>query len=903
MFCHKYRDHVLLIRGDDKCKIDLGDPGQPLETGTRNKKCIASSKTEVMALDHNWHADSITPSVWQLVDIPQDFEDSWYPGDVFVGLKDAALQPSTPFRHATELWHLLDEAQGPFDIPPIGVSYSDGGGDRNNTKYAVQASWLAIFIQGDFDRLIVMRTVPGHSIDNNVERVMAVLNLGCQNLALMREQLEETLEAKFKGATSMTDIRTICEGEPQLLAAYLKAVQPVIDLLGARFSRLHWTDKEILVYSARPDKEMDAMFDIIQRMTPDEGVVFDRTKMDKKSLSAVTWLWDILQRHTRVFTYHIEFFKVEGCACIACAGGFIKPPRLPLEVFRELHPFPLPILGDNSADGKQHYKPFEDMWGSHPVEVLPEDLSKMTDEDTPFKAFFTMPYARQVIVCGECNKPRVLYAKTALTSNEKAVVIRATERSTYMCGGALFPEEDHPLQKRVVVRRAITCAAPVESIYYQKKTAAMPPCCCYCGVKGEDLYIDPALQTINNLPICIPCKEAGKKNVPGRKRGRAAGASAAARQFTPAPTAVAAPFNKQQKGRSRTDLADGKKGAKKQRKEPVQISYARDEEEIEKISAGPSVSHETDAYVESTPAVEPDAPAGVPLRVVDEVSPVDALEETSTQGEAVTPRRAASASVPHVPGQTQAGVSKWFARAPQPRARPQLKPRPPDGWEWVIEKIEEMRAETPASVDDFHRFLLELRGEPEPEFECLVAALLSVQCRDGVALAAMQKLKAGVKEEGVTVAAITSMSVDDLGNYISSCNYYKTKAKNIKAIAEILTQRFDGRIPKSATQLTSLPGVGPKIAHLVMSIAFGKNSGIVVDTHVHRFARRIGWTSDSAARSAEHTRKDLELWMPQGLWGDITLLIIGFAQRICTPTNPKCNECPLQTRPISAPLH
>ncbi|KAK3257167.1 hypothetical protein CYMTET_33738 [Cymbomonas tetramitiformis] len=242
---------------------------------------------------------------------------------------------------------------------------------------------------------------------------------------------------------------------------------------------------------------MDAMFDIIQRMTPDDGVVFDRTKMDKKSLSAVTWLWDILQRHTRVFTYHIEFFKVEGCACIACAGGFIKPPRLPLEVFRELHPFPLPILGDNSADGKQHYKPFEDMWGSHPVEVLPEDLSKMTDEDTPFKAFFNMPYARQVIVCGECNKPRVLYAKTALTSNEKAVVIRATERSTYLCGGALFPEEDHPLQKRVVVRRAITCAAPVESIYYQKKTAAMPPCCCYCGVKGEDLYIDPALHTIN----------------------------------------------------------------------------------------------------------------------------------------------------------------------------------------------------------------------------------------------------------------------------------------------------------------------------------------------------------------------------------------------------------------------
>lgn len=106
-----------------------------------------------------------------------------------------------------------------------------------------------------------------------------------------------------------------------------------------------------------------------------------------------------------------------------------------------------------------------------------------------------------------------------------------------------------------------------------------------------------------------------------------------------------------------------------------------------------------------------------------------------------------------------------------------------------------------------------------------------------------------------------------------------TQARYVKEAADELHLRFKGVVPHTASELQRLPGVGPKIAHLVASVAFGLDrSGIVVDTHVRRLSERLGWTSGRACATAEATRVRLEGWLPPELWAETTLLLVGFGQ-------------------------
>ena len=84
-----------------------------------------------------------------------------------------------------------------------------------------------------------------------------------------------------------------------------------------------------------------------------------------------------------------------------------------------------------------------------------------------------------------------------------------------------------------------------------------------------------------------------------------------------------------------------------------------------------------------------------------------------------------------------------------------------------------------------------------------------------------------------------------------------------------------------------LPGVGPKVGHLAMQVAWGETLGIAVDTHVHRISARLGWTR--GAKNAEATRKQLESWMPREQWQDLNPLLVGFGQQVCSD-QPACRS-------------
>eukprot|EP00960_Hanusia_phi_P033238 750357-Hanusia_phi.AAC.3 len=190
---------------------------------------------------------------------------------------------------------------------------------------------------------------------------------------------------------------------------------------------------------------------------------------------------------------------------------------------------------------------------------------------------------------------------------------------------------------------------------------------------------------------------------------------------------------------------------------------------------------------------------------------------------------------------------------------------------------------------------MRIRREEGGDFLCLVAALLSVQCLDSVALKVFEHLREGLGGQ-LTVERVSSMTVEELEPLIKSCNYYKTKAKSIHACAVSLRRRHGGRVPSSFSSLVQLEGVGPKIANLVLSVGLGdETAGLVVDTHVHRVAGRLGWAAKSAeGGKPEDSRRKLEQWVPEQERVDFTLVMISFGQTVCTPQRPSCGVCPVR---------
>ena len=184
----KVKGSSLLIFSDDKSKIDVGEPGALVSTGVRGKKTLAPSSTQLTALDHDLQSkSSLTPSVTMICDVPDDINCSFYRGDVRVCLKDAVFQQSSQFRHAAELSQLLKRRS---EVPPILLLYTDGGPDHRLTYYSVKCALICLFIDLDLDFLVAARTAPGHSWINPVERVMSILNLALQNVAIAREPTE-----------------------------------------------------------------------------------------------------------------------------------------------------------------------------------------------------------------------------------------------------------------------------------------------------------------------------------------------------------------------------------------------------------------------------------------------------------------------------------------------------------------------------------------------------------------------------------------------------------------------------------------------------------------------------------------------------------------------------------------
>jgi endonuclease-3 len=199
------------------------------------------------------------------------------------------------------------------------------------------------------------------------------------------------------------------------------------------------------------------------------------------------------------------------------------------------------------------------------------------------------------------------------------------------------------------------------------------------------------------------------------------------------------------------------------------------------------------------------------------------------------------------------------------------------------EMINDMRKNTNTPVDTMGCHLF------ENDFETLVAALFSSQTKDIITYPAVQRLK----EKGLSVDSILEIDLEELSNIIKPVGFYNKKAKTVKEISKILKDKYNSKIPKSYTDLIKLPGIGPKMAYLILNIIDDQPHGICVDTHVHRIVNRIGWTN---TKTPEATRMALQQVIDKNNWIAINPLLVGFGQSVCKARKPNCSDCILNNR-------
>ncbi|KXS20352.1 DNA glycosylase [Gonapodya prolifera JEL478] len=289
------------------------------------------------------------------------------------------------------------------------------------------------------------------------------------------------------------------------------------------------------------------------------------------------------------------------------------------------------------------------------------------------------------------------------------------------------------------------------------------------------------------------------------------------------------------------------------------------------------------------------------------------------------PRRSSVRS-PGAPkaGQKQQSVEEETDATPDP---PSITITPPQNWEKVVDLVTDFRKTHTAPVDTVGCACLaepelQIRDPKAHRFQTLVSLMLSSQTKDPITAAAMVNIQQHFRsniaqlETSSTVSepppyfcaqSLLGLPDSTLNGLISKVGFHNRKTQYLKQAAKMCLEQHDGDVPASLPFLLSLPGVGPKMAHLFLQSAYGISEGIGVDTHVHRITNRFGWVrteslpAGSPRKGArppfgtgpEGTRKELESWLPRQHWASINPLLVGFGQVHCLPVKPLCSDCPV----------
>lgn len=167
--------------------------------------------------------------------------------------------------------------------------------------------------------------------------------------------------------------------------------------------------------------------------------------------------------------------------------------------------------------------------------------------------------------------------------------------------------------------------------------------------------------------------------------------------------------------------------------------------------------------------------------------------------------------------------------------------------------------------------------------QLLIATMLSAQCTDARVNIVTKDLFVKYPD----MEAFAAADLKELEQDIRPTGFYHNKAKNIIACAKMICEEYGGQVPEKLEDLVRLPGVGRKTANVIRGNIFNEPS-IVVDTHVKRISRRLGFTDES---DPEKIEMELMKALPKDHWILYNIQIITFGRQICFARSPKCGEC------------
>ena len=189
--------------------------------------------------------------------------------------------------------------------------------------------------------------------------------------------------------------------------------------------------------------------------------------------------------------------------------------------------------------------------------------------------------------------------------------------------------------------------------------------------------------------------------------------------------------------------------------------------------------------------------------------------------------------------------------------------------------VEALKAEYPDSICSL---------EYTDPLQCLVATRLSAQCTD----ARVNMVTPELFKRYTCAEDFAESTPEELAEYIKSCGLYKTKSKDIIAMARMLCEKYDGQVPSTLDQLTGLPGIGRKTANLVMGDIFHMDGAVVVDTHCIRITRRLGLHDETDQKKIEFALRKL---LPPKESNDFCHRLVLHGRAVCTARKAMCESC------------
>ncbi len=178
----------------------------------------------------------------------------------------------------------------------------------------------------------------------------------------------------------------------------------------------------------------------------------------------------------------------------------------------------------------------------------------------------------------------------------------------------------------------------------------------------------------------------------------------------------------------------------------------------------------------------------------------------------------------------------------------------------------------------------------ENPLQLLIATILSAQSTDET----VNKVTPVLFKRYKSAKAMAEAPQADVEKIIHSTGFFRQKAKSVQGACRMIAGQFGGKVPDTMEDLITLPGVARKTANVVLGTAFGKNEGVVVDTHIGRLSVRLGLTwSAKNGKDAVKIERDLMQMFPQKEWSFLGHALIWHGRRVCNARKPDCDNCTL----------